>query len=91
MYLDYRERRRYAENLGKKWRQQVKNSSDIVFGSTDASTVIFAVKSYIDFLESKKEDLDWMIRDRKKSIDETIGYEKEFIKRIQDDPDYLKS
>ena len=91
MYLNYRERRRYAENLGKQWRSEVKDNDDIVFGSTDASTVIFAVKSYIDFLESKKINLLCSIEDRVLAIDESIGYEKEFIKKIQDDPNYLKS
>tara|TARA_Y100000004_G_C8598555_1_gene279551 strand:+ start:26 stop:394 length:369 start_codon:yes stop_codon:yes gene_type:complete len=91
MHLNFMERRKYAENLGKQWRSEVKDNDDIVLGSDDASDIIPSVESYISFLESKKRHLLCSIEDRVLAIDESIGYEKEFINKLQDNPNYLKS
>ena len=91
MHLNFMARRKYVDNLGKQWRSEAKDNDDIVLGSDDASDIIPSVESYISFLESKKIDLLCSIEDKLLAIDESIGYEKEFIKKIQDDPNYLKS
>ena len=49
MHLDYLERRKYVENLGKQWRSEAKDNDDIVLGSDDASDIIPSVESYISF------------------------------------------
>ena len=57
MYLDYYEKRKYIENLGKKWRSEVKDNEDIVLGSREGSEIIPALKSLIAFYEAKKVSL----------------------------------
>jgi len=91
MHLDYLERQKYVENLGKKWRSEVKDNDDIVLGSDDACDIIPSVESYVAFLESKKDDLAYSIKHRIDAIEEGIGYQKELINKLQDNPDYLKS
>ena len=91
MHLDYLERQKYVENLGKQWRSEVKDNDNIVLGSDDASDIIPSVESYISFLESKKDDLAYSIKHRIDAIEEGIRYQKEFINKLQDNPNYLKS
>ena len=57
MYLDYYEKRRYMDNLGKQWRSEAKYNEDIVLGSNDASDCIRSFKSIIAFYEDKKDSL----------------------------------
>jgi len=90
MYLDHYEKRKYVENLSNKWRSEVKDNDDIVLGSREASEIIPAVKSLIAFYEAKKDSLAYTIRDRIEAIDESIEFEKGFIKDLEDNPDYCK-
>ena len=55
MHLDYLERRKYVENLGKQWRSEAKDNDDIVLGSDDASDIIPSVESYISFFWNLKK------------------------------------
>jgi len=90
MYLDYYEKRRYMDNLGKQWRSEAKYNEDIVLGSNDASDCIRSFKSIIAFYEDKKDSLSNSIKDRVKAIDEDIESHKELIKKVEDNPDYFK-
>ena len=90
MYLDHYEKRMYVQNVSKKWRSEVKNNDDIVLDSKEASDMIPSLQSLIAFLEDKKADLVNSIRDRVEAIDESIEFEKGFIKDLEDNPDYLK-
>tara|TARA_R110000822_G_scaffold85722_1_gene200367 strand:- start:1064 stop:1339 length:276 start_codon:yes stop_codon:yes gene_type:complete len=90
MYLDYYEKRKYIENLGKKWRSEVKDNEDIVLGSSKASDMIPSLQSIVAFYEAKKDSLANSIRDRIEAIDEKIEFEKGLIKDLEDNPDCFK-
>ena len=90
MYLDYYEKRRYMDNLGKQWRSEAKYNEDIVLGSSEGSEIIPALKYLIAFYEAKKVSLANTIKDRIEAIDEAIEFEKGFMKDVQDNPDYCK-
>ena len=90
MYLDIYEKRKYVQNLGKKWRSEVKDNDDIVLGSREASEIIPSLKSLIAFYEAKKDSLACTIKDRIEAIDESIEFEKGFMKDLEDNPDYCK-
>ena len=99
MYLDHYEKRKYVENLAKKWRSEVKDNDDIVLGSREASDCDRSFKSIIAFYEDKKDSLAISIKDKVKAkedkrafeaIAERIEFEKGFMKDLEDNPDYCK-
>ncbi len=83
MYLDHYEKRKYVENLAKKWRSEVKDNDDIFLGSREASEIIPSLKSLIAFYEAKKDSLTNSIRDRIEAIDESIEFEKGWMKDLE--------
>jgi len=91
MYLDIYEKRKYTQNLGKKWRSEVKDNDDFVLGSFEASDMIPSLHSFIAFLEAKKDSLAYTIKDRIEAIDESIEFEKSILKDLKDNPNCFKS
>ena len=90
MYLDIYEKRKYVQNLAKKWRSEVKDNDDFVLGSREGSDMIPSLQSLIAFYEAKKDSLAYTIKDRIEAIDESIEFEKGFMKDLEDNPDYCK-